>query len=242
MSKLKDLTGKEFGYFKVLERAEDYISPNTGKRHTRWKCQCNYNGCTNIFITFTQQIYSNTTVSCPECAKMITASKKAKRNEYEFTSDTCIGYTSKGEIFTVDIEDYDLIKNHTWHYDKEGYVRATVRINGNRKNVMLSRLIMGVGENKEIEVDHIHGSQTLGDNRKSNLRICTHEENSYNKKKRKDSKQKYKGVYKRGNKYYVSISYKGKRIYLGLFENEEQAKEAYNNKAKELHGEFACFN
>ena len=31
-------------------------------------------------------------------------------NEYEFTSDTCIGYTSKGEIFLVDIEMLDLIK------------------------------------------------------------------------------------------------------------------------------------
>lgn len=31
-------------------------------------------------------------------------------NEYEFTVDTCIGYTNKDEMFLVDIEDFEKSK------------------------------------------------------------------------------------------------------------------------------------
>ena len=35
-------------------------------------------------------------------------------NEFEFTSDTCIGYTRKGEMFVVDLDMFDRIKDYTW--------------------------------------------------------------------------------------------------------------------------------
>ena len=44
------------------------------------------------------------------------------------------------------------------------------------------------------------------------------------------------------NKYIAGISVKNKRIYLGTFDNEEDAAKAYDKKAYEIHGEFANLN
>lgn len=38
-NRLKDLTGKKFGRLIVLNRADDYISPN-GNKFVQWLCQC----------------------------------------------------------------------------------------------------------------------------------------------------------------------------------------------------------
>lgn len=233
----EDLVGQQFGYSIVLERAADYYTPKKHKLHVRWLCKCTYHDCGREFIVYKDQLKSGQTRACPECAKKLMALSKTKRNEYEFTPDICIGTTSKGEQFIVDIEDYDLIKDYTWYYDCEGYVRG---INSDRKDVLIHRLVTHCPDN--MEVDHINGTESLCDNRKENLRICAHIENSRNKKKRKDSKNKYKGVYKRGNRYIATIGFHNKRIHIGSFINEEDAKEAYNQKAKELFGEFACLN
>ena len=48
MSKFIDLTGRRFGKLVVIERAEDYVSPN-GKRAVSWICKCDC-GCTKTII------------------------------------------------------------------------------------------------------------------------------------------------------------------------------------------------
>ena len=55
---------------------------------------------------------------------------------------------------------------------------------------------------------------------------------------------RYKGVcwHKRKKKWCVSICKSGKRAYLGPFDNETEAALAYDQKAKELFGEFAYLN
>ncbi len=153
---------------------------------------------------------------------------------------------SKGKYYDVliDDEDFDKIKNYKWNisYDKKRNrydVRATIP-KSNKKKILLHRLIMNAQKGKQ--VDHQY-HKTL-DNRKQNLRICTNQQNSFNRKKHKDSKSKYKGVtwHKKAKKWQASIAFNYKRIHLGLFENIEDAKKIYNKKAKELFGEFACLN
>lgn len=39
MSRFKDLTNQRFGYLKVIERTDDYIT-KSGKRYTQWLCEC----------------------------------------------------------------------------------------------------------------------------------------------------------------------------------------------------------
>lgn len=105
----------------------------------------------------------------------------------------------------------------------------------------LHRLIMNVSD-RNLFVDHINGNGL--DNRRCNLRICTHKENNYNRKKKANTSSKYKGVYWKEQRkaYEAHIKYKGKVYYLGLFKNENEAGEAYNKAAKEFFGEFASLN
>lgn len=45
MVKVKeDLTGKTFGLLTVIEQADDYVAPTSGKHYARWRCQLIYEG------------------------------------------------------------------------------------------------------------------------------------------------------------------------------------------------------
>ena len=135
----------------------------------------------------------------------------------------------------IDIEDIDKVKNIKWGLDGRGYVY-------NAKVGRLHRFLMGPSDNKV--VDHINHNKL--DNRKSNLRICSIQQNIMNssKQKRRNTTSKYKGVcfYKQNRKWVVHISINGKLKSLGYYESEEEAAIAYD-KAAILHfGEFASIN
>jgi hypothetical protein len=117
-------------------------------------------------------------------------------------------------------------------------VYAVTNIKGKTK--ALHRIITNAP--KGMVVDHINGD-TL-DNRKENLRLCLHKENVRNQKLHPDKLQKYKGVdlMKLRNKYRARIVKDYKNIHIGLFDTPEEAAFAYNEKAKELFGEFAYLN
>jgi hypothetical protein len=84
-----------------------------------------------------------------------------------------------------------------------------------------------------LEIDHIDGNPN--NNCLSNLRKVTPSQNSINKKVRADNALKTKGVsVKKDGRFVAQIN--GKHI--GYYKTLLQAAEAYEYKAKELHGEF----
>ena len=89
-----------------------------------------------------------------------------------------------------------------------------------------------------LEVDHINGD-TL-DNRKTNLRLATHKQNSCNRRTQKNNKAGARGVCwaKEQRKWKSFIRNNGKRMHLGYFDNLEDAKMAYYTAAKRYHKEF----
>ncbi len=100
-----------------------------------------------------------------------------------------------------------------------------------------------LGAEKGQQVDHINRNRL--DNRRSNLRMCTPSENAKNAGKRRDGlTSNYKGVFfiARNGKYSAAIQVDRKRVSLGYYAVEEDAAYYYNEKAKELHGEFAFLN
>ena len=133
----------------------------------------------------------------------------------------------------IDLEDVERCKQYKWYLNPR-YVDS-------KKSGHLSRFLLNVTDPK-ILVDHKYHN-TL-DNRKENLRTCTCVENNRNQKVRKTGTSKYKGVYwnKNNKKWQSSIKFNYVNYYLGVFTNEDEAALAYNNKAKELFGEFACLN
>lgn len=165
-------------------------------------------------------------------------------NEYEFTSDTCIGYTSKGEIFLVDIEMFDLIKDYNWYVSDKGYVATNdVRKNNKQHRIYLHRLVTNCP--KDLMVDHIHGKYSRFDNRLNNLRVCSNQENQFNRSVSKNNTLGVKGVSvikNRNKKYQSQIQKNGKLMYLGTYYTLKEASDAYDKAALELFGEFAWLN
>ena len=133
----------------------------------------------------------------------------------------------------VDNEDFERLKDINWYYTKTGYAH-------NKQLGKMHRYIMN--PSKDMVVDHIN-HDTL-DNRRSNLRICTIQENNCNTASREGASSHFKGVSfnKLSGKYEAYITHKGLREYLGLYDTEEEAGLAYNKRAIELYGEFAKLN
>lgn len=143
----------------------------------------------------------------------------------------------------IDAEDYELVSKHRWHIliaKHTSYANAKTKIDNKWTTVQMHRLIMSAPKDKQ--VDHRDGNGL--NNRKENLRLCTNHQNSMNKKKHRKWSSKYRGVHwhKKSKKWYAGIRVKGNRIHLGVFKDEIDAAEAYNEGAIKHFGEFANLN
>ena len=87
-------------------------------------------------------------------------------------------------------------------------------------------------------IDHIDCIKT--NNRISNLRICDHSENKFNRPSPITNTSGIKGVSwsNRWNKWMAYISINGMSKKIGGFDSKEDAAAAYKKAAIELHGEF----
>ena len=154
---------------------------------------------------------------------------------------------TQGKYAIVDPEDYKKLAKYKW-YAKKCERRFYAERWGEKKqgsktkgDLKMHREIMGDAEGKVI--DHINHNGL--DNRKANLRFATTQQNTWNKRKQKgDYSSKYKGVHwvKSEKKWRAVITCNKKVIYIGRFDDEEAAARAYDEKAKELFGEYASLN
>ena len=101
-------------------------------------------------------------------------------------------------------------------------IRGYIRLKISGKKYFVHRLIMlaFVGESDQ-DVDHINRIKT--DNRFENLRYCTRSENQLNR----ESVDNAKGYYFTQNKWRTTIRINGKKKHLGMFDNEQEARQAY---------------
>lgn len=150
------------------------------------------------------------------------------------------------KIVLIDDSDYEMVKPYLWYasrdYSKRDltfYALAHIKKDGKDFVKGMHRIIMNAKPG-EI-VDHINGNGL--DNRRSNLRICTHAENQHNMHARWGVSI-YKGVcWDKHSKLWTSrISVNSKRISLGYYHNEKDAAKAYDAAAKMYFGEFANLN
>ncbi len=153
---------------------------------------------------------------------------------------------TQGQYAIVDDADYDWLNRWKWCVTGiEGAfyaIRNSPKIKGKSHQIFMHRIILGLAYKDGQEGDH-RDHNTL-DNRRDNLRICTHRQNIMNQSLQKNKTSKYKGVCwdNSRKKWMVGIKINGKIKYLGRFEDEKDAAEAYNEAAKEYFGEFAFLN
>jgi len=147
---------------------------------------------------------------------------------------------TQGKVAIVDDEDFERLSQYKWCYATVGYAVRFEQVNGKRRGVFMHRQIMQPP--KDLEVDHINGDKL--DNRRSNLRIVTRQQNRFNERPRKGTSSKYKGVswYKQTRRWEAYIKINGKKKRIGYFNDEIEAALAYDRAARELFGEYAKTN
>ena len=142
-----------------------------------------------------------------------------------------------GEIIQrslIDLEDIDFCKKHIWNIARD---RVTTVINGETK--YLHRLLTNCPD--DMYVDHIN--RDTYDNRKSNLRICTNQENNRNKGLYSHNSSGCTGVVwdKARNKWKAQIVVNDKCIFLGRFDEKEDAITARRLAEIKYFGEYRDF-
>ena len=155
--------------------------------------------------------------------------------------DTKLIPLTQGKFAIVDAEDYEFLIQFKWCYNTGYAVRATWdKINKKTGIIYLHRFL--ITTKKGEIVDHINGDRL--DNRKCNLRLCTHVQNIYNCGMSKNNTSGFKGVYwhKRSKAWRAKICHNRKTIVLGEFKTAKEAAVAYDEAALKCHGEFAVTN
>ena len=158
----------------------------------------------------------------------------------ETVSKQLSGKYGIGKEVLLSKDDYEKVKHKSLCVLQSGYVM----IYDDGKMKYLHRWLFGLETGDESHVDHKNGNKL--DCTRDNIRVGSRSDNMCNRKKGcvggfKPS-SKYKGVTKVGNRYYSKIKKDGIQYYLGCFEIENEAAQAYNNKAIELHQNFAVLN
>lgn len=182
-----------------------------------------------------------TAVSCADCCQRLRRKwSPPVRGTPPKSRDPSVRYVAltRNKFALVDAEDYERVNQFKWCVSAKGNKMYAYR-KDHGKNVYLHQFLMNPPQGKV--VDHIDGNG-LND-RKSNLRNCTKQQNLWNRgPTARDSR--FKGVHfcKWTRKWYARIGYHGTTICLGPFDKEIEAARAYDRKAYELFGEYAYLN
>ena len=150
-----------------------------------------------------------------------------------------IALVNSKRVALIDDADLPLVRGYRWYLRKDkwnayayGYLRG-------RPQIFMHRLLLAAP--RGMPVDHKNGDGL--DNRRKNIRICTHSQNSLNRKAERNSATGLKGVVFRPNarspnKYEAQGRLLGEFFYLGTYSTALAAHRAYCSWAAEAHGSF----
>lgn len=164
---------------------------------------------------------------------------------------TYYGIVLKHGEMLINKEDYEKIQDFCLFSQIDNlnsgltYAHISKRVKGKpRLRYRVHRFILCLTKQDTITVDHRNGNGL--DNRRINLRRATISQNTVNQVKRSGCSSQFIGVHKHinvhGTRWYTTIRVNKEKRWLGSFDSEIEAAKAYDEKAKELFGEFARLN
>lgn len=139
----------------------------------------------------------------------------------------------------VSTEDLPVVLEYKWYLGKNNYPVTYSDITGKYKfgkGLTLHKLLHPVLI-KGMVVDHKNRDKL--DNRRENLRICTPQQNSYNRSRVGSN---YKGVYKSGKLWKAQITKNNKTYTINDIGTEKEAAKMYDMMAEDLFGSYAGKN
>ena len=137
-----------------------------------------------------------------------------------------------GEVL-LDNDDYERLKDYNWRVSDQGYAIRHVEQKGKQTNIKLHSYIL---ENQPgLSVDHIDRNPL--NNQRSNLRLVTQREQVINRGMMKNNTSSVKGVvyHIRFHKWQAQIGHNNKMIFLGRFDDFDEAVTARKNAEKQYH-------
>jgi hypothetical protein len=231
-----EVVGKRFNKLFVLDT---WRRDKNGNKSYECLCDCKR----THFVTARNLVCGGTT-QCSECSK--TRYARNRTTTYRVAPEGhIIGTTGKGLEFLFDARHLAEVSKYSWSVKKDGAVMTGDSKYGQR--MTLHRLISGTLHMPRGSVEVDHRNTDRGDNRDSNLRLATRQQNCRNSSKFSTSNKTasmYKGVSwsKAKCKWVVRVNINRKPVYNCYFTDEVEAAIAYNNKAVEHFGEFARIN
>lgn len=130
-----------------------------------------------------------------------------------------------GGFALLDAADYAMFGDICWRRNvRSQYVMGETRDEaGRRHTVLLHRVLLGLARGDCREADHRNLDRL--DHRRCNLRILTKQQNMQNRRAYRGSTSKHRGVSwsKKAGKWEAEAMVSGKRHYLGLYEDEDEA-------------------
>lgn len=116
-----------------------------------------------------------------------------------------------------------------------GYM--SISVDGTQYNAHRLAWLYVTGDWPAQFVDHKDGNPS--NNSFGNLRLANRSQNNHNSRRRAHNSSGIKGVYRKKNRWAVSITVNRKKIWVGSFIDLEDAAKARENAAIKYHGEFA---
>ena len=150
-----------------------------------------------------------------------------------------------GDTYTVLFDDVDLPlwESRTWGI-QSGYAANFRREGGKIKCSYFHREILGQKNFTKERPFTDHVDRNRLNNTRCNLRIVSHTENVWNRKKPSITKNNYIGLYfkEQYNYWAVRVRCNGKVLFVGNFKSEIEAARAYDIECLRLKGDFAVLN
>lgn len=223
----RDLVGNQFGHLTAL-----YVSHKDVRRVRHWFCRCS---CGTELVVAQNNLTSGNSGSCG-CRHGCPISNPVTQAQLK----TILFYDPDTGVFKwlVDGGKNFGVGDIAGHCNSANpYVRISLKKTSYRAHRLAWLYMTGEWVS---EVDH--RDLNPQNNKWDNLRAATHSQNCANSGKRAHNTSGYKGVEKVDGRYMAKITCDKEIKILGWFDAAVEAARAYDEAARELHGEFARTN